>query len=300
MEAAAKHLTPCTLELGGKSPTYVDKSAKLDVAKERINCCKWFNAGQICVAPDYLLVHKDVVNEFREMLRSWLNKHLGMTQSERKANPSFGRVINARHVHRIHSLVKSSTGKVVEGGDCDTKDHYFAATIVEDPCLDDPIMKEEIFGPVLPLIVVDSVEDAVTKVNKICTHPLALYIFAQDQAAIDYYLENTSSGGVCVNSCMEHIMTPHLPFGGIGESGMGQYHGIFGFDEFSHSRSVFVKDTVLYKGWVIPAPPYSDELFNLAVKSQIVGFFTETQKRKLKLGGLCLLFVIALMLSRSV
>ena len=300
MAAAAKHLTPCTLELGGKSPTYVDKSAKIDVAIERINGGKWMNVGQVCIAPDYVLVHKDVAAEFKKKLRKWINSSFGSTQSERKNNPAIGRVINGRHVQRVSALVKSTSGKVVEGGECDVGDHYHAPTIIEDPALDDAIMQEEIFGPVLPVMEVDSVEDAVVKVNEICTHPLALYIFAQDQSTIDYFLDNTASGGVAVNSCLEHAMNNYLPFGGVGESGMGSYHGAFGFDEFSHHRSVFVKDTVLNQGWILPPPPYPDNLFDLAVKMQITGFFTDAQRRKFKLcGAAALLLLIGIALSRK-
>ena len=297
MSAAAKHLTPCTLELGGKSPTYVDKSAKIDVAVERISGAKWINAGQTCIAPDYVLVHKDVAAEFKKKARDKLAKYYGKSTDERKNNPNFGKVINDRHVERVNGLVQSTTGKVVEGGDCDANVHYHAPTIVEDPSLDDAVMQEEIFGPIMPIVEVDSVEEAVVKVNQICTHPLALYVFAQDQAAIDYYVNNTTSGGVCVNSCMEHNMNPNLPFGGIGESGMGRYHGVHGFDEFSHWRSVFVKDTVLNKGWVLPPPPYSDGLFDLAIKAQITGFFTDSQRQMMKVGGAAAAALVAYKLS---
>lgn len=171
------------------------------------------------------------------------------------------------------------------GGNSNSKSRYIQPTVIENPSTEDVVLREEIFGPVLPVIEVSSVEEAAEKVGLICNKPLALYVFAEDSKAIDYFVSNTTSGGVCVNSTLEHITNHSLPFGGIGESGMGKYHGKWGFDEFSHHRGVLVRDTKIFKGPALPHPPYSDKLYDLAIKYLVTGFFTDTQKTMFKVAG---------------
>jgi len=174
----------------------------------------------------------------------------------------------------------------------DASDNYIAPTILDGPSLNDKVMSEEIFGPLLPVLSVDSMDEAVERVNAICDKPLALYIFAEDTKVVDDILNRTNSGGVCVNSTFEHIMNKNLPFGGVGESGMGAYHGKFGFDEFSHKRSTFYADTFVNRGAVL-APPFKDSLYDLLVKLQITGFLSDSQKNALK-GGAVALAALAL------
>ena len=179
-----------------------------------------------------------------------------------------------------------ASGTVVAGGQTDAEGAYVAPTLIRDPSMDEPVMREEIFGPLLPIFAVSGPAEAVARVNAVCNRPLALYVFAEDQKAIDTVLNGTNSGGVCVNTVMEHFSNNHMPFGGVGESGMGRYHGKHGFDEFSHHRSVLVKDTRLIKGPILPPPPYtSDKLYDLAVKMQVTGFLTPGQKTVAKLAA---------------
>lgn len=247
LQAAAKHLTPCTLELGGKSPVYVDKSASLDTCVTRLNVWKFLNAGQTCIAPDYILVHKDVAEAFIEKLkakveRSYGGKNAGIDQ--------YGRIINGRHVQRVGNMVESSTGTVISGGKVDVGDCFVSPTLIKDPGLGDAVMQQEIFGPVLPIIAVESVEEAIEKMNEVCATPLALYVFSEDSKVNEQVMGNTTSGGVVINGAMEHFGNSNLPFGGVGDSGMGAYHGKWGFDEFTHKRAVMVKDTTFVKGYV--------------------------------------------------
>lgn len=245
LQAAAKHLTPCTLELGGKSPVYVDKSASLDTCVTRLNVWKFLNAGQTCIAPDYILVHKDVAEAFIEKLkakveRSYGGKNAGIDQ--------YGRIINGRHVQRVGNMVESSTGTVISGGKVDVGDCFVSPTLIKDPGLGDAVMQQEIFGPVLPIIAVESVEEAIEKMNEVCATPLALYVFSEDSKVNEQVMGNTTSGGVVINGAMEHFGNSNLPFGGVGDSGMGAYHGKWGFDEFTHKRAVMVKDTTFVVG----------------------------------------------------
>lgn len=196
--AAAQHLTPVTLELGGKSPVIVDKSAKMQSVVERVARNKWgINAGQICVSPDFLLIDKSREEEFITAMKEHVKNLFG---EDPKTSDMYARVINDRHVNRIATLLKGSKGEVVFGG-MDTVDpqaHYFPPTLVRNAQLGEDLLTEEIFGPVLAVIATESVEDAVQKANKICDRPLALYVFAEDQNAIDYVMKNTISGGACI------------------------------------------------------------------------------------------------------
>jgi len=281
MKAAAQHLTPVTLELGGKSPVYIDKSAKLDVTVERLVFSKFaLNVGQTCIAPDYIMVHAEVEQQFLTKLKQ---KVLDTYGSDPKTSSDYGRIINARHTKRVSHLIAQTKGNTVVGGaeTADAESRYIAPTVIHNPGIDEPIMTEEIFGPVLPVTSVADEEEAINAINEICAEPLALYIFAEDKNVVQKILNTTNSGGVCVNSTIEHILGKYLPFGGVGESGMGAYHGKHGFDEFTHKRGVLYKDTTL----LTVGPPLKNHpkgLYDFAMKFMITGFFSRTTVQAIK------------------
>jgi acyl-CoA reductase-like NAD-dependent aldehyde dehydrogenase len=250
MDAAAKHLTPVTLELGGKSPTLVDKDVDLDVAARRITWGKFFNAGQTCVAPDYILAHEAIESRLIDKLRATVKEFYG---EDPKKSKDFARVVNSRHVQRLSKLLGS--GDVVTGGDYDESQNYLAPTILRNVREDSPVMQDEIFGPILPVIKVQDMDSAIEFVNK-RPKPLALYIFSNNREVQDRVIARTSSGGMSVNHAVVHLSVPGLPFGGVGPSGMGAYHGKASFDTFSHKKSV------LRKGFALDAPilypPYTE------------------------------------------
>jgi len=251
---AAKHLTPITLELGGKSPAIVDKSVNLKVAAKRLINGKFFNNGQTCIAPDYVLLHKDVEAEFLDELKSVLKSFFG---DDALNSTSVGRIVNERHFDRIMRLLQNHDGIVISEGTPDRSNKFIPPTLVLNPNPDSDLMHEEIFGPVLPILTVNNAEDAVRFISA-RERPLALYIFAEDQAVCDQILAGTTSGGVCVNDCLFHITNPYLPFGGVGASGMGSYHGEQSFKELSHMKSVMYRST-----WMDPGfryPPYNEKL----------------------------------------
>jgi len=249
MAAAARHLTPVTLELGGKSPCFVDKSAKVEVAAQRIAWGKWLNAGQTCIAPDYLLVERGAEGPLLEALKETIRAFYG---DDPRKSPDYGRIVNVRHHRRVANLLKD--GRVYVGGEVDEDDRYIAPTILTDVDPDSAVMSEEIFGPVLPVLLVDDVGEAIRFVNR-RDKPLALYVFSETGATIDRWVSETSSGGVCANGTILHIGNPHLPFGGVGESGMGVYHGRSSFDTFSHQKAVMRRGTWLEHKLVYP--PYT-------------------------------------------
>merc|ERR1712070_389931 len=183
-------------------------------------------------------------------------------------------------------MVAETKGKVVLGGDYNSSECYMAPTLIQGAQLGEPLLEQEIFGPVLPVVAVDSMQDAVYKVNSICSDPLALYVYTEDESTAQMVLNNTTSGGGCINSCLEHLMNPNLPFGGVGASGYGSYHGKAGFDEFTHRRSILHQDTLLLKKSSLPQPPYSSgKEYDFAVKATITGFLTDAQKTLLKAGA---------------
>lgn len=232
MEAASRHLTPITLELGGKSPCIVDKNVDIKLAAKRIAWGKFLNAGQTCVAPDYILIHREIKQEFLKELEKTLYEFYG---EDPKRSEHFAHIINRRHFDRLASLLEG--GKIAIGGEIDSDKLYIGPTILEDVDLHSKLMQDEIFGPLLPVIEYGNIEEVVRFIdNK--PKPLALYLFTQDREKIDYVLKNTSSGGVCINDTISHMTTKWLPFGGVGTSGMGKYHGKASFDIFSHEKSV--------------------------------------------------------------
>ena len=250
MAAAARHLTPVTLELGGKSPVIVDRSANLKVAARRIAWGKWLNAGQTCIAPDYVLVDEQVRVEFLDQLDRAVTTFYG---EDPHASPDYGRIVSDRHFDRLSALLAGGT--VATGGRTEPAERYIAPTVLVDVDPTSPLMSEEIFGPLLPVLGVASAHDAVDFVNG-RDHPLALYVFAGDRSVVDDVLARTSSGGVTVNGTILHFTNPHLPFGGIGESGMGAYHGESGVRLFQHRKPVLTRGTALDPS--LPYPPYSD------------------------------------------
>lgn len=235
MEAAAKHLTPVTLELGGKSPAYVDASANLEVAARRIAWGKYLNAGQTCIAPDYVLVASGLEDRFVELVRRSIFDFYG---NEPKDSPDYARIVDDRHHGRLVGLLESGTAVV--GGEHDASTRYLAPTVLRDVMPESPVMQEEIFGPVLPILSVNDADEAIAFING-REKPLALYVFAQDGDVATRVLDETSSGGASVNATMFHVAVPGLPFGGVGPSGTGAYHGKASFDTFSHAKSVLRK-----------------------------------------------------------
>jgi len=239
MEMAAKKLVPVTLELGGKSPCIVDSSAALDYTAKKIAWSKIMNAGQTCVAPDYVLAHRSIKDELVAKIRDNFKKMLGDDPSK---SEDFGRIINAKRFKNIVAYLNQ--GKVVAGGRHDEQDLYIEPTILEDISISDSVMKEEIFGPVLPVITFDKHEEVKEWIAQ-NPFPLSLYVYAEDKKVQDLYVSSVRFGGCCINNGIIHLANPYLPFGGVGPSGTGHYHGKFGFEAFTrpkavlHSRSWF-------------------------------------------------------------
>jgi len=258
MRAAAENLTPVTLELGGKSPTIVDASANIAVAARRIAWAKYVNAGQTCVAPDYVLAHKSIANELVEAIRTSITEFYG---EDPHASKDYSRVISPKHFLRLTSLITS--GKVAIGGQSEQAERYIAPTVLVDVDQNSAVMQEEIFGPILPVLEVGSIDEAIGFVNS-RPHPLALYVFAQDNSVNEKVVAETTSGGVTVNGTIMHMTGPYLPFGGIGESGMGAYHGQSGVDVFQHLKPVLKRSTMLDAP--LAYPPYTKRKFSILKK----------------------------------
>ena len=234
---AAEYLTPVTLELGGKSPCIVDKSAKIPLAAKRIVFGKYLNCGQTCVAPDYILCDRTVYAELILALQKEITTQFG---EDPLKNPDYGKIINRKHYDRIMGLIDPD--KVVCGGCGDGQSLRIAPTIMKNVTFSDTVMGEEIFGPVLPILTYDTLEEAIDIVEE-HPHPLALYLFSEDKGAQKKVLDLCHFGGGCINDTIIHLATSAMPFGGVGESGMGGYHGKTGFETFSHFRSIVDKKT---------------------------------------------------------
>ena len=250
MTAAAKNLTPVTLELGGKSPVVIDDTANLRVAARRIAWGKWLNAGQTCIAPDYVLVDEKVKKPFIDEMQKAITAFYG---SDPHDSADYGRIVSDRHFQRLASMLQDGT--VVVGGDAIAEDRFISPTLLVDPRMDSKLMNEEIFGPLLPVIGVASVDQAVSFINA-RPHPLALYLFSENKAVIADVLDRTTSGGVTVNGTLMHITNPNLPFGGIGESGMGAYHGKQSVRVFQHMKPVLRRGTKMDPS--LAYPPYNE------------------------------------------
>ena len=237
MMAAAKNLTPVTLELGGKSPCIVDNDAHIQIAARRIVWGKYLNCGQTCVAPDYIFVHREVKDKLITALQAEIERQYGKSPQE---SPDYPRIISQDHFYNLLLLLKQ--GHIVAGGKYDDKDLYIAPTVISGILPENRIMSEEIFGPILPLLDFDDIDNVIDYVNN-QEKPLALYYFGQNKKKARYVLQNTSSGGACINDVVTHVANTHLPFGGVGSSGTGAYHGKYSFDTFSHTRSIVQSTT---------------------------------------------------------
>lgn len=237
LRKAAEHLTPAVLELGGKSPCIVDGTAKIKLAAKRIVWGKFLNCGQTCVAPDYILCARSVKDELIKEIKAQITKQFGKSPLE---NPDYGKIVNKRHFERICGLIDPA--KTVAGGESSAETLQIAPTVMDNVTWDDAVMQEEIFGPVLPVMAYDDIEDVIRTVNE-REKPLALYIFSEDKKRINAVTSRCAYGGGCVNDAVIHLATSEMGFGGVGESGMGAYHGKTGFDAFSHRKSIVDKKT---------------------------------------------------------
>ncbi|MCH5329027.1 MAG: aldehyde dehydrogenase [Coprobacter sp.] len=238
MEAAARHLTPVTLELGGKSPCIVDADADIETAARRIVWGKFVNCGQTCVAPDYLYAHRSVKQRLLEALVREIERQYGTSP---RHNPDYPRIIRRERFDRLVLFLKQ--GHIVTGGACDENDLYIAPTVIDGIRPGDRVMSEEIFGPILPVLEFDDIDTVIDYINA-NEKPLALYYFGKGKKRADHVLRHTSSGGACINDVVTQVGNHHLPFGGVGHSGTGAYHGKYSFDTFSHMRSVVTTSTL--------------------------------------------------------
>ena len=254
MEKASKHLTPVTLELGGKSPVIVDNTANLKVSAKRILWGKLTNAGQTCVAPDYILAHEDIYEELIKEFEKVIIEFYGQDIIRSK---DFGRIINNRHMNRLNAILEHDKNKITFGGEVDFEKRYISPTIIRDVTLEDAVMNEEIFGPIIPVIKYKNMEDIKYYISH-HKNPLALYVFSEDENFSEDIINRFSFGGGCVNDTISHVASPYLPFGGIGSSGMGNYHGKASFDTFTHTKSIVKKSTKIDLKLVFP--PYKDKI----------------------------------------
>jgi aldehyde dehydrogenase (NAD+) len=252
MAAAARHLTPVTLELGGKSPCIVDRGVDLDRTARRIVSGKFINAGQTCIAPDYLLVHRSVKTELTNRIQFHIRQFYG---EDPRQSPDYPRIINDKHFKSLAEFL--TTGNIISGGQTDRQQLYIAPTLLDHIGWDDPIMQDEIFGPLLPVIGYDDLSEAISRVRKL-PRPLALYFFSNNRQHQERILKEISFGGGCINDTLLYFASPYLPFGGVGSSGIGSYHGKASFDTFSHPKGILKKPL----GFDIPLryPPFKNKL----------------------------------------
>ncbi|XP_023281970.1 aldehyde dehydrogenase family 3 member B1-like [Seriola lalandi dorsalis] len=255
LQAASVHLTPVTLELGGKCPCFIYGRVNIAAAARRLAWAKFFNAGQSCVAPDYVLCSLATRDALLPALREALE---GFYSKEPQKCPDLSRIVSPRHWMRLMELLKKSSGKVVLGGESDQEDKYIAPTVLVDVSEDDSLMEEEIFGPILPILTVETLEEGIDFINR-KEKPLAVYVFSDESSVVNTVLEKTSSGGFCSNDGIIHMTLPSLPFGGVGASGWGSYHGRWGFETFSHQRACMLRGWALERLNGLRYPPYSDE-----------------------------------------
>ena len=254
-ESAAAHLTPVTLELGGKSPVIVSADADIDVAAKRIAWTKLINSGQICIAPDYVLAEAPIRDQLVDKLRQAVDEF-------EAGNPGGKRIVNERHFNRLVNALAATKGKVAVGGGSDAVDIRIQPTVVVDPDPAEPLMTDEIFGPILPVVTVESLDEAITFVNA-RPKPLAAYLFTKTKAVRERVIKDVAAGGMVINHLLFHFATHKLPFGGVGPSGMGAYHGKYGFETFSHRKTVMTKTTRPDVGGFI-YPPYTEKAWKLA------------------------------------
>ncbi|KAG8451695.1 hypothetical protein GDO86_003765 [Hymenochirus boettgeri] len=251
MLAASKFLTPVTLELGGKSPCYIDKNCDIDIASRRITWGKFANCGQTCIAPDYILCDKSIQDKLVEKIKETLKEFYG---EDVKQSPDYERIINKRHFKRLLALMEGQ--RIVHGGTYDEETCYIEPTVIAEVNPESKIMQEEIFGPLLPILSVKNIDEAINFINA-KEKPLALYVFSKDKKVINRMISETSSGGVTANDVIMHFTVNELPFGGVGHSGMGSYHGKHSFDTFSHKRGCLIKSLKMEGMNKIRYPPFS-------------------------------------------
>ncbi len=249
-QAASENLVPVTLEMGGKSPVIVDETANIKVASERICFRKFTNAGQTCIAPDYILVHESVKDDLITALSKTLREFYGQNIQQ---SPDYGRIVNLKHYHRLTSLLNSAQMNIVFGGHSDEDERYIEPTLLDHVTSDSAIMQEEIFGPILPILTYQSLDEAIAFIHQ-RPKPLSLYLFSEDENATQRVINELSFGGGAINDTLMHLANPKLPFGGVGASGMGRYHGKYSFDTFTHEKSYIFKSTRLESG--VHLPPY--------------------------------------------
>lgn len=253
-KAAAERLTPIALELGGKSPAIVDQTANLEVAARRIAWGKFNNAGQTCVAPDYILVHQSVYPKFVKIMKKVIVEFFG---KDSQKSIDFGRIINERQFQRLESLLQREQMNITFGGKTDINDFYIEPTIIEGVDWNSPIMEDEIFGPILPIMAYEDLPRVISKV-KCLPKPLAAYFFSETETAIDYFLQHLPFGGGCINDTVTHVGNTHLPFGGVGPSGVGNYHGNASFECFTHAKSIMHRSSKFANSLLYP--PYKDKV----------------------------------------
>lgn len=252
MEAAAKNLTPVTLELGGKSPCIVDAEINLEHTARRIVWGKFINSGQTCIAPDYLLVDRTIKTDLLAEMKKCITEFYGEDAAQ---SPDYGRIINERQFDRLATFINN--GEIVAGGKTNRNERYISPTILDKVSWEAPVMEDEIFGPILPVLEYSNLEEAINKINE-RPKPLALYIFSKNENKQNKVLRETSSGGVCINDTVMQVGVSELPFGGVGNSGIGSYHGKASFDTFSHQKSVLKKSFLMDLKWRYA--PYAGKL----------------------------------------
>ncbi|WP_438718332.1 aldehyde dehydrogenase [Enterococcus sp. AZ109] len=251
MQAAAEHLTPVTLELGGKSPAIVTKDADIRLAAKRIIWGKTINAGQTCVAPDYVVVHQQVKDAFIHEARNVLEEFYGTRIAK---SESYARIVNQKHFDRLMDLLEACQDEWLFGGEVNPDDRYIEPTLLENSW-NSAAMQEEIFGPILPVIAYTNLDATIEKINQMAK-PLAMYIFSQDKKEQEYIINRTSSGGLCINNTVMHLVSDKMPFGGVGMSGIGSYHGKYSFETFSNARSI-LSSKKMDTPFIFP--PYSEK-----------------------------------------
>ncbi|WP_213531367.1 aldehyde dehydrogenase [Paenibacillus cisolokensis] len=254
MRAAAERLTPITLELGGKSPVIVDETANLDIAAKRIVWGKFINAGQSCVAPDYLLVHASIYETFMEKLKQTITRFYG---EDPQKSPDFGRIIHERHFRRLEQVLEADAHLIAFGGQKDITDLYIAPTLLEDVTWDSKVMESEIFGPVLPIMSYTDFTQAIHDIRQL-PKPLAAYLFSENEQAVRFFLQELPFGGGSINDTVSHVGNVYLPFGGVGSSGMNRYHGKASYESFTHPKSILKRSTRLAND--LSYPPFQEKI----------------------------------------
>ncbi len=254
MKAASERLTPITLELGGKSPAIVDQTANLDLAAKRIAWGKMMNKGQTCVAPDYVCVHESVKDEFIKKLITSIRDFYG---KDAQASPDYGRIVNPAHFDRLVDIIDREKSNIIYGGHSDRKDLYIEPVVLDKIHFDSPSMEDELFGPILPVITYNDLPALLRQIRKL-PKPLSAYLFSENNRAVDFFLDELPFGGGCINDTVSHVGSAHLPFGGIGSSGLNSYHGKYSYETFTHAKSILKKSTKLSTN--ILFPPYKEKV----------------------------------------